>query len=352
MATTWISNKQKEPGAAEWLENKLAGALAVNRAMETALVDVIAAYTPWLAPIIPASIGWYNVQNVLHFLPWQAWVYAIVVECLGLATVSTALKFWSWNQDSSEKRAPFWLALLTALFYLGIVLAVNVLLDEGDPTIKLVKALASSFSVVGALVVAMRSQQARAEQHLEQVKAEVESQRQAFETQRARDEMLRLEMARIESQKELERLKFEREKELETLRLQAEERQKEKEAERNFKKELKLAEINLKVAEAAAKVSKNGSDENKNFPKDAETFGKAAETGGKLPESFGNGQNGGGNFPETFGKFTDWRDVPVEQRQRIAGMPPKQVRLEYGTSEKTSSNWVRNALAEFGEVKS
>jgi hypothetical protein len=332
MATTW--NYRAEPTAADKLEKWMQGALAVNRAMESTLVDVVAAYTPWLASVIPASIGFYNVTRRLGFFPWQAWIYAIVVECLGLATVATTLKFWSWNQETSGKKAPFWLAMLTGVFYLVITLSVNVILDDGNATVKFVKALASTFSVVGALVVAMRSQQGKAEKQLDDEKDATAKTQQEAQLRWQSVAQAEREKAKADHEKEVETLRLNQQKELESLRIQAEERRKEKEADRAFRKELKLAEIQLKLSESAAKVSGNFRNPGGNFRKGAESFGN-------FPES-------GNIFPETFGKWKDWRDVPVEQRKRIAGMAPKQVRAEFGTSEKSSSNWVRNAQQEFG----
>jgi hypothetical protein len=357
MATTWndMTGWGEKPSAAKRLEDFLKGALAVNRAMETTLVDVVAAYTPWLASVIPAFLGFENVTRALSFLPWQAWIYAIVVECLGLATVSTTLKFWSWNQDGQGKQAPFWLAVTTALVYLTITLSVNVLLDEGSELVKVVKALMSSLSVVGALVLAMRSQQSKSE-------TQVDDDRLAEEKAKAADQQ-RWDMARHQAQedarlareKELESVRLQHEKELETLRIQAEAQAREKEADRHFRKELKLAEMQLKVAEAQAKVAGNMVDglesgwkvagDAQNFP---ESGWKVAGDAQSFPESFQKVAEGENNFPATFGKWHDWRDLPEEHKKRIAGMTPKQVHREYGVPEKTSSNWARKANDLFG----
>lgn len=310
MATTWNWNKNRtwdEPArrsAADRIQDVMKSLLAINRAMETTLIDVVAAYTPWLASVVPAFIGYENVIRVLKFEVWQAWVYAIVVEALGLATVATTLKLWNWNQDNKDRRAPFELATLTAIFYLTIVLSVNVLLDEGDTLQKVVKALASSFAVVGALTVALRSQQSKLEQDAD--------------TQRAKDELARYEREKREADAQhvqLETLRLEKQKELELSRMQADEARKEREAERNLRKELKLAELKLKLSNPVSESSESGR--------------KVAEAAGK--------------FPETFGKWSDWRQLPDEHKKRIAMMTPHQVRTEYGVPEKTSGNWVRKA---------
>lgn len=285
----------------------LHGLLSINRAMESTLIDVVAAYIPWLGSFIPASIGWVNVQQVLGFTLLQAWIYAIVVEGMGLATVATTLMFWEWNQEQRDKRAPFTLALATALVYLAIVLGVNVLLDDGSPLVKGVKALASSISVVGALLVAMRSQQAK-------LRVLVENNRKFDVDAQAAQDALTVKLAEIEARKVEER-----------LRLQADEAWKLSEAERNFRKEIKLAEIAAKVSISTAKVSESGRDVSGKFRNDVKVSR---------------------NFPETFEKWSDWRKLSEEHKNRIAGMCIRDIRDQYGVSEKTAGNWLRKASEE------
>jgi hypothetical protein len=297
------------------VEGWMKSILAVNQALENTLVDVVAAFTPWIAPLVPAAIGYDNVRTYLHFDPWLAFVYALVVEFLGLATVTTALQFWSWNQTKSEERqgeAPFLLALSTALFYLAITISVNVLLDEGTTLVKVVKALASTFSIVGALTLALRSQQSKRQAAVDERKAEEASQAQLEAEKLASAERVRLESLRLEKETELEK-----------FRILEREKAQEREEKRKFLHEEKLAEIAAKLAESQAKVS-----------------AQVSVSSGKLSES--------NEFPETFGKWTDWRQVPEEHRRRMAGMTIKQVAAEYGVIEKTAGNWIRNAKTEFG----
>jgi len=313
------NNKPVEFPAAQKVEHALLQVLAINRAMESTLVDVIAAYTPWLASVIPASIGYSSVLVSLHFEPWQAGVYAVVVECLGLATVATSLKFWSWNQEHDKnKQAPFLLALVTAVFYLAIVLSVNVMLDPGDLWVKIVKALASSLSVAGALIVAMRAQQSKLEKQSDAEQVSAKQEHDDIEQRRKDDMAQQLELAKIDAQKVTE-----------SSRLAAEIEQKEREEERNLRKVLKLAEIAGKVEISKAKVSVNVLESGESFPK----------VSGKLE-----------NVPETFRKWSDWRQVPLEHQRRIAGMTNKQVQAEYGKSDKTAGNWIRKAKALGGAV--
>jgi len=299
---TWVS----PPSTADRIEKWMKSMLAINRAMETTLIDVVAAYTPWLASLVPAFLGYENVRRALHFEIWQALVYAAVVEALGLATVATTLQLWNWNQENKDRRAPFALAMLTAVFYLVIVLLVNVLLDDGNAVQKGVKALASSLAVVGALTVALRSQQSKLVQEAKSLALEAEVERKAEKQRQDENQHLHLETLRLEKQKELE-----------LARLQAEDARKEREAERNLRKELKLAEMQLKLTNPVAESSESGR--------------KVAESGGK--------------FPETFGKWSDWRQLPYEHKTRIASMTARQVHEEYGVPDKTSGNWVRKAVA-------
>lgn len=137
--------------------------LAFNRALEETLVDVLAAFIPWLAPAIPAYLAWRNMTGVLHFNSYLAGVGAVVVEFLGLATVSTTITLWDYNDTKrmGDQRAPLWVAGVTALAYIVIVLTVNVLLDNAPALHLLAQALLSLLSVIGAVTLAVRAQHAR-----------------------------------------------------------------------------------------------------------------------------------------------------------------------------------------------
>lgn len=136
---------------------------ALARQLETSLVDNIASTTPWLAPVIPAYLAYHSMMKVMDFPFLIALAGAVVVEFLGLATVTTSFQFWDWNDKKrqSDQSAPFWIALVTAAFYLTIVLTVNVLLDESPPLHRLAKLLLSVLGVVGAVTLAIRSQHSR-----------------------------------------------------------------------------------------------------------------------------------------------------------------------------------------------
>jgi hypothetical protein len=133
------------------------------RAVENVLIDNVAATVPWLAPLVPAYMVHDSMINRLGFPLWMGWAGAAVVEFLGLAAVSTAFQFWDYNQgkNKSDNAAPVWIALITASFYMLVVLVVNVMLDQAETINKLAKALLSLLSVVAAVVLALRAQHAR-----------------------------------------------------------------------------------------------------------------------------------------------------------------------------------------------
>lgn len=118
---------------------------------ERTLVDNIAATVPWLAPVAPAFMTWLNVSSVLGWPTWVAWVVAGAVEGLGLSVVSTAFSLWRAGANT------FKIAVATVIFYLTVIIAVNVGLDLGAPH-WVAKALLSLLSVPGVVTLALRSQ--------------------------------------------------------------------------------------------------------------------------------------------------------------------------------------------------
>ena len=156
--------------------------LRFNRSAELLIIDVIAALSPWLAPVLPAYLTGRNLFVLMNF-PWQiAVISAAVVELVGLSSMSTVLMLWTWNEEKreSDQAAPVWLALLAGVIYLSVVLSVNTLLDI-DPVRYgiLVKGLLSCLTVVAALIIAVRGQHARRQAAREQEKADRKEERRA-----------------------------------------------------------------------------------------------------------------------------------------------------------------------------
>src|ERR1700690_2020272 len=112
---------------------------------ERAILDFLSALVPYAVPIIPAYLTYYHTIQMMNFPVWVAWTTAFVVEVLGLASVATAVRFYQHNRNvelDKEKykldknkarleknKAPFWIAALGYLFYIAVVLAVNVKLE-------------------------------------------------------------------------------------------------------------------------------------------------------------------------------------------------------------------------------
>lgn len=141
-------------------------ALDINHAVYGLGIDVLAAYSPLLATLIPAYLTYHNTTTYLLFPPWVGWVAAAAVEVLGISAVHTAVSFYQYNQTLTRKgdlRSPFWLALGTAVFYIAIVIIVNTGLDAASGA-SLVNVIAagtlSLLSLVGALIIAVRAQHA------------------------------------------------------------------------------------------------------------------------------------------------------------------------------------------------
>lgn len=131
---------------------------------ESSIVNFVSAFAPWLAPIIPAYLTYTHTQTILGFPVEIAFIGALVIEFLGLATISTSTTFWKHNQrySSKENQVPLWIALGTFVFYLVVILTVNVVLSwrvyKAEELVAIT--LLTSLSVPAAVTIAVRSQYA------------------------------------------------------------------------------------------------------------------------------------------------------------------------------------------------
>ena len=98
---------------------------------ERSFLDLLSVIVPYAVPVIPAYLTYYHTRDEMSFPHWVAITAAFVVEVLGITAVSTAIRFWKNNQlyKSEKERAPFWLAVGVYVFYIVIVLSVNVILE-------------------------------------------------------------------------------------------------------------------------------------------------------------------------------------------------------------------------------
>lgn len=98
---------------------------------ERSFLDLLSVIVPYAVPIIPAYLTYFHTRDQMSFPDWVAITAAFVVEVLGITAVSTAIRFWRNNTlyKSEKERAPFWLAIGVYVFYIVVVLAVNVILE-------------------------------------------------------------------------------------------------------------------------------------------------------------------------------------------------------------------------------
>jgi hypothetical protein len=141
----------------EWLSN------LINSA-ERSFLDFLGAIVPYFVPVIPAYLTFYHTRDLMGFPSWVAAVSAFVVEVLGITSVSTAIRFYRHNQKykASQNKAPFLLAILVYVFYIVVVMTVNVLLEVVDGareyTIIWAIGLFSLLSFPSGVLVSIRSQ--------------------------------------------------------------------------------------------------------------------------------------------------------------------------------------------------
>jgi uncharacterized membrane protein YcjF (UPF0283 family) len=95
-------------------------------------------------------------------------VLALLVEILGFGTVSTGLDFWFYNRKerASTKKAPLGIIVGIFVFYLGLILMSNVVIDVSNAYLSeffqkaaviLVRAGLTLQTIPGALIVAVRT---------------------------------------------------------------------------------------------------------------------------------------------------------------------------------------------------
>src|SRR5512146_3203347 len=139
---------------------------------ENKILDFLAAWSPWLAPAIPAYFAAYNAYYYL--VKGHTWfdvgavvVIALVVETVGLVAAHTLIQFLTWNKtrNKTDAEAPTRLVFASVIVYVAIVILVNGLLDFANvawpaalPYVKVVVvALLSLLSLNSALTVTLRA---------------------------------------------------------------------------------------------------------------------------------------------------------------------------------------------------
>jgi len=135
------------------------------RGTEGSLVNLLSAIAPWGAPLIPATMVYYNLRGQLGMEQWISLVAAAVVEILGLTTVSTAMVFWQSNrrERAGYKKMPVWVPVACFAWYLSVTITVNVLLEAPWSATQLVyvkliaRTLLTTLSIPAAVTLAIRA---------------------------------------------------------------------------------------------------------------------------------------------------------------------------------------------------
>lgn len=154
---------------------------------ERAVLDALSAIVPYTTASIPAYMTYWHTVTYMEFPNTIAWLAAFTVEVLGVTAVSTAIRFWQWNTNHSNRaeRAPFNLAVGTYAFYIVITLSVNVLLEVyaavRSPAVIWAIGLFSLLSIPSGVLISIRAQHGEMledkREKAEQRKAERESNR-------------------------------------------------------------------------------------------------------------------------------------------------------------------------------
>lgn len=136
------------------------------RQSESSLVNLLSSIAPWGAPLAPAYMSYGGMITHLRYDPIVALIVASVIEILGLATVHTTIIFWQFNRQrlAEYKKQPTTLAGSMFVFYLFVVLSVNVLMELPLKGIYLdympivARGLLSMLTIPAAITLSIRTQ--------------------------------------------------------------------------------------------------------------------------------------------------------------------------------------------------
>jgi hypothetical protein len=130
---------------------------------ERSFLDLLSVLAPYFVPLPAAYLTYYHSVTMLEFPAWLGWTNAFVIETLGLASVSTAIRFYRNNRNykSEKEHAPFSLAVFVYVFYLVCTISLNVILEIVSGTrggwIIFSIALFTLLSVPSGILISIRS---------------------------------------------------------------------------------------------------------------------------------------------------------------------------------------------------
>ena len=131
---------------------------------ERAVLDALSAIVPYTTASIPAYLTFTHTLVNMNFPVNVAFLAAFTVEVLGVTSVSTAIRFYQWNKNhkNDAEKAPFWLAVITYVFYIIITLSVNVILEiyaaTRAPAVIWAIGLFSLLSLPSGVLISIRAQ--------------------------------------------------------------------------------------------------------------------------------------------------------------------------------------------------
>lgn len=141
---------------------------------ESTAVDLVARLSPWLAPLPTAYLTATATVKHLSWPTQMGAVAGVVIESLGLASVSTALELREYNatKRKSDPTAPFGLSVALAGVYFGAVTSLTVALDTIPSMATFAPLAFPILSLAGVTVLAIRRDHRRRIEAIAQQKAE------------------------------------------------------------------------------------------------------------------------------------------------------------------------------------
>jgi hypothetical protein len=103
----------------------------IIKGTEASIVELLVTIGPWLTPLTPASMTYKHVVGTLGFHQVWGWTTAIAVEILGLASGHTLAKYYRHNKmnRAQKDKLPVWPIIVTFMFYLAVVITINLALE-------------------------------------------------------------------------------------------------------------------------------------------------------------------------------------------------------------------------------
>lgn len=138
------------------LENRLEN-------LEQSITDFVARFAPWFSPLPTAYLTGRATINHLHWPAPLGVVAGIIIECLGLAAVNTALELYNYNRSrrKADAAAPLWIAVILAGLYFASVTTLTVLLDTKPELAVYAPLVFPLLSISGVTVLALRADHRR-----------------------------------------------------------------------------------------------------------------------------------------------------------------------------------------------